>query len=56
MRDGIKLISQQNLIPNLEALQRNVDVTRELGFVKKQIDIKKYADLTLIQEAAKRLK
>ena len=25
-----------NLIPNLEALQRNVDTTRELGFVKKQ--------------------
>ena len=28
-----------NLIPNLEALQRNVDTTRDLGFVKKKIDI-----------------
>jgi sulfonate transport system substrate-binding protein len=45
-----------NLIPNLEALQRNVDTTRELGFVKKKIDVAKYADLTLVREAAKRLK
>ena len=45
-----------NLIPNLEALQRNVDTTRDLGFVKKHIDIKKHADLSLVQEAAKRLK
>ncbi|HVZ54288.1 MAG TPA: ABC transporter substrate-binding protein [Pseudolabrys sp.] len=45
-----------NLIPNLEALQRNVDATRALGFVKKPIDIKQYADLSLVQEAAKRLK
>jgi len=45
-----------NLIPNLEALQRNVDTTRDLGFVKKKIDIKQYSDLSLVQEAAKRLK
>jgi len=45
-----------NLIPNLDALQRNVDTTRELGFVKQKIDIKKYADLSLVEEAAKRLK
>jgi NitT/TauT family transport system substrate-binding protein len=45
-----------NLIPNLEALQRNIDTTRDLGFVKKKIDIKQYSDLSLVQEAAKRLK
>ena len=45
-----------NLLPNLEALQRNVDTTRDLGFVKKKIDIKQYSDLSLAQEAAKRLK
>jgi len=45
-----------NLIPNLEALQRNVDTTQQLGFVKKHIDIKQYADLSLVREAAKRLK
>jgi NitT/TauT family transport system substrate-binding protein len=40
-----------NLMPNLEALQRNVDATQELGFVKKKIDIQKYADLSLVKEA-----
>jgi len=45
-----------NMVPNLAALQRNVDVTRELGFVKKKIDINKYADLSLVKEAAKRLR
>jgi sulfonate transport system substrate-binding protein len=45
-----------DLIPNLDALQRNVDTTRELGFVKNKIDIKKYADVSLVKEAAARLK
>jgi sulfonate transport system substrate-binding protein len=45
-----------NLIPNLEALQRNVDTTQDLGFVKKKIDISKYTDLSLVRDAAKRLK
>jgi len=45
-----------NLMPNLDALQKNVDATRELGFVKKPIDIRKYTDLSLLQDAVKRLK
>lgn len=45
-----------NMLPDLEALQHNVDTVRDLGFVKKKIDIKKYADLSLVKEAAKRLK
>ena len=45
-----------DLLPNMVALQRNVDVTRELGFVKKNIDVNAYADLSLVREAAKRLK
>jgi len=45
-----------NLVPDLDALQRNVDTTQELGFVKKKIDVKKYADLSLVKEAAARLK
>src|SRR6476659_1325491 len=44
-----------NMIPDLDALQRNVDVVRELGFVKKKIDVKKYADLSLVKEAIARL-
>jgi sulfonate transport system substrate-binding protein len=45
-----------NMLPNLEALQNNVKVTKELGFVKADLDVKKYVDLTLLEEAAKRLK
>jgi sulfonate transport system substrate-binding protein len=45
-----------NMMPNLDALQRNVDVVRDLGFVKKPIDVKKYSDVSLAQEAAQRLK
>jgi sulfonate transport system substrate-binding protein len=45
-----------NLLPNMEALQQNVGTTRDLGFVKKKIDVSKYADLSLVKEAAKRLK
>lgn len=45
-----------NLIPNLEALQRNVDVVKDLGFVKNRIDISKHADLSLVKEALARLK
>ena len=45
-----------DMIPDLEALQRNVDMTRDLGFVKGDIDVKKYADLSIVQEALKRLK
>lgn len=42
--------------PDLVALQRGVDVLKELGLVKASLDVKKYADLTLIEEAAKRAK
>lgn len=45
-----------NMLPDLDALQRNVDMTRDLGFVKTTIDVKKYADLSIVEEAAKRLK
>jgi NitT/TauT family transport system substrate-binding protein len=45
-----------NMLPDLAALQRNVDMTRDLGFVRGAIDIKKHADLSLVEEAAKRLR
>ena len=44
-----------NLMPNLDALQKNVDMTKELGFIKSSFDVKKYSDLSVIEEAAKRL-
>jgi hypothetical protein len=43
-------------MPNLEALQHNVDLTHELGFVKASFEVAKFSDLSLVQEAAKRLK
>jgi sulfonate transport system substrate-binding protein len=45
-----------NLMPNLDALQRNVDMTRDLGFASGSLDVKAHSDLSLIKEAASRLK
>jgi NitT/TauT family transport system substrate-binding protein len=45
-----------NMIPNLDALQRNVDMTHDLGFIRAKLDVRKYTDLSIVQEAAKRLK
>jgi NitT/TauT family transport system substrate-binding protein len=45
-----------NMMPDLDALQHNVDTTYDLGFVKHKIDIQKHSDLSLLTEAAKRLK
>jgi sulfonate transport system substrate-binding protein len=45
-----------NLMPNLDALQKNVDMTHELGFTRASFDVKKYSDLSMVEEAAKRLK
>jgi sulfonate transport system substrate-binding protein len=45
-----------DMMPNLDALQKNVDMTKDLGFVKASFDVKAYSDLSIVQEAAKRLK
>jgi NitT/TauT family transport system substrate-binding protein len=45
-----------NMLPNLDALQSNIDMTHQLGFIKAKLDVRKYTDLSLAQEAAKRLK
>ena len=42
--------------PNLDALQSNIDVSHELGFLKAKLDVRKYTDLSLVEAAAKRLK
>ncbi|MGH7088042.1 MAG: ABC transporter substrate-binding protein, partial [Stellaceae bacterium] len=44
------------LKPNLEAVQRDVDRQVKLGFLKARIDVQKYADLSLLREAATRQK
>jgi NitT/TauT family transport system substrate-binding protein len=45
-----------NLAPDMKALQANVDATRELGFIRSALDVQKYTDLSIVQEAAARLK
>jgi hypothetical protein len=45
-----------NLPRRERASRRNIDVTRELGLTKKKIDVKQHADMSLVQEAAQRLK
>jgi ABC-type nitrate/sulfonate/bicarbonate transport system substrate-binding protein len=42
-------------LPDLEALQANVDLQHKLGFLRSDLDVKKYADLSLAEDAAKRL-
>jgi len=45
-----------HMLPNLAALQRNVNLTRDRGFIKATFDVKKYTDLSLVQAADKRMK
>ena len=45
-----------NMIPDLAALQRNVDLTKDLGYARASFDVKAYSDLSMVEEAAKRLK
>jgi NitT/TauT family transport system substrate-binding protein len=42
-------------MPDLTALQNNVNTVADLGIFKK-FDVKKYSDLSIVQEAVKRLK
>jgi sulfonate transport system substrate-binding protein len=44
-----------NGTPNLGALQSNLQRQKEVGFLNDDIDVKKYSDLTMVEEAAKRL-
>jgi sulfonate transport system substrate-binding protein len=41
--------------PDLEALKKNVDITKELGFFSGSVDLAKHTDLSIFEEAAKRL-
>ena len=45
-----------DLLPDLAALQSNIDAQRDLGFLKGPIDVQKYADLSIVREAAARVK
>ena len=45
----------QNAMPNLKALQNNLNVQKKLGLLTADIDVAKYADISLVTDAAKRL-
>lgn len=45
-----------NGLPDLEALQNNVNTAAELGFLKPGLDVKAHSDLSIVKEAAARLK
>ena len=49
-------VNALTVMPNLDALQKNVDLTHDLGLTQTSFDVKKYTDLSLVEEAAKRLK
>jgi sulfonate transport system substrate-binding protein len=50
------LYHDPNGMPDLDALQNNIAAAHGLGFVPQELDPHKYADLALVEEAAKRLK
>jgi sulfonate transport system substrate-binding protein len=42
-------------LPDLDALQHNIDTQREVGLIEQSIKVKEYADLSIVKEAAVRL-
>jgi len=45
----------RNSMPDLVALQRNLDTVYDLGVIKQKIDVKPYVDLSYLEEAVKRI-
>jgi ABC-type nitrate/sulfonate/bicarbonate transport system substrate-binding protein len=45
-----------NALPNLQAMQANINLQKEMGFLKNGVDVEKYADLSITKEAAGRVK
>ena len=43
------------MIPDLKALQANMDLQTELGLLKDKIDISKFSELSLVEEAGRRI-
>ncbi len=50
------LYRDPDMLPDVAALQRSIDVQQELGFLKSKMDIKKYVDLSVTEDAIKRMK
>ena len=45
-----------NAVPNLPGLQHAIQVSLDNGVLKRGLDAKKYSDLSIIEEARKRIK
>lgn len=45
-----------NCLPDIAALQRNIDTELKLGFIKAPLDVSKYVDLSFVGQAVARLK
>ena len=43
-------------LPNLQAMQSNINLQKEIGFLKNGVDVEKYSDLSITREAGGRLK
>ena len=43
-------------LPNLDVLQQNINALRALGLAKADLDVRNYVDLTVAQEAARRIR
>ena len=50
------LYRDPDMLPDVEALQRSIDIQQSLGLLKNKMDISKYVDVSMTQAAAKRLK
>jgi sulfonate transport system substrate-binding protein len=44
------------MLPNLDALQNNVDLVQKLGLVHTRLEVKSHADLSMVEESTTRLK
>ena len=42
-------------LPNIAAVQNNVNVMQKLGYLKASLDVRPYFDLSVVQDAGKRL-
>ena len=43
------------MLPDLQALQTNINMQREMGLLKDAIDVQGYSALDIVKEAAQRL-
>ena len=50
------LYRDPNMLPNVPNLQRAVDAQYEVGFLKTKLEVAPYADLSMVKEAAARIK